>query len=88
MIDDTVVADHYTILLKSGSYYVDSRTRDRVLEARQSGGTRVTFDLDNPCDGCDHRRTVTISPADVLAFIAHDDLGTVAENVIPFPGVR
>ena len=83
-----MVADYYTILLKSGSYYVDARARERVLEAQRLGGYRVSFELATECEGCDRRRTVTISPSEVLAFIAHDDPSTALENVIPFPAQR
>lgn len=86
---DTVVADYYTVLLKSGSYYVDSRTRERLLEARRLGGTDVTFQVGEACRCCARHHTVTISSLDVLAFIAHDDtVAAAASNVIAFPGGR
>jgi hypothetical protein len=82
----TVVAENYTLLLRSASYFVDSGTRNRVLEARRLGSGSVSFRPAIACDGCSCQQTVTIRPDDVLGFIAHDNGAAVtsASNVIPF----
>jgi hypothetical protein len=81
-----VVPDHYTLLLKGASYFIDSDTRDRVLQARRLGARNISFRPAMECSSCACRGTVTISPSDVLGFVAHDHeksepLGT---NVVPF----
>ena len=81
-----VLAEHYTLLLKGASYFIDSNTRDHVLQARRLGACNVSFQPATVCDSCACRATVTIPTSDVLGFVAHDHensepLGT---NVVPF----
>ena len=81
-----VVTEHYTLLLKGASYFIDSDTRERVLQARRLGARNVSFQPAIACGSCSCHGTVTISPSDVLGFVAHDHesrepLGT---NVVPF----
>lgn len=85
-----VVAENYTLLLKNASYFVDAVTRDRVLEARRLGGLNVSFQPAVGHETCACRCTVTISPSDVLGFIAHDqDNGDLAgSNVVPLRAAR
>ena len=85
-----MTAERYTLLLKSASYFIDTGTRERVLEARRLGRSKVSFQPAIDCYGCARSHTVTISPADVLAFIAHDEMamGSADENIIPFPLAR
>jgi len=81
-----VLAKQYTLLLKGASYFIDSDTRDHVLQARRLGARNVSFQPATVCGSCACRATVTISASDVLGFVAHDHengepFGT---NVVPF----
>lgn len=85
-----VLAEHYTLLLKDASYFVDAATRDRVLDARRLGVLNVSFRPAIDYGSCECHRTVTIASRDVLGFIAHDQgSGELAGgNVVPLRAVR
>jgi hypothetical protein len=80
-----VALEHYTLLLKGASYFIDSDTRERVLQARRLGGDNVSFQPVIACPTCACPGTVTISPSDVLGFIAHDGekSESLGANVVP-----
>jgi hypothetical protein len=80
-----VAPEHYTLLLRSASYFIDGGTRERILEARRLRSSAVTFRPAVACDTCSCKQSVTISPDDILGFIEHDAAGSAgASNVIPF----
>jgi hypothetical protein len=73
----------YTVLFANDSFFISSETRDQLLLARSSGVNEIVISLAG--NGCSCQKRVAVNPGDVVAFIAHAEIGNRPEpsNVIP-----